>query len=76
MTNDLVDCRNLIQLYQIGNVIQEYSVKGINHAIDEMLEKNFIEMQEHLIKAKNELHWEKEEQALILVYKDILEINS
>jgi len=66
----------IIQLYQIGNVIQEYSVKGINNAIDEMLEKNFIEMQEHLIKAKNELHWEKEEQALILVYKDILEINS
>ena len=76
MTNDLVDCRNLIQLYQIGHVIQEYSVKGINNAIDEMLEKNFIEMQEHLIKDKNELHWEKEEQALILVYKDILEINS
>jgi glycosyltransferase involved in cell wall biosynthesis len=72
MTNDLEDCRNLITQYHIGNIIKEYSVQGINKAIDEMLEMNFTQMKEHLKTAKMELNWEREELALIAVYKSIL----
>lgn len=72
VTNNLVDCTQLIQTYQIGTVIQQYDSDGINTAIDEMLNKDFSQLKNHLTTAKSELHWEKEQQALIDVYLPLI----
>ena len=72
MTNDLVDCKQLIQSYQIGHVIDDYSDKGINQAIDEMLQMDFNALKIQLQKAKLILNWEKEEIALKDLYAEII----
>jgi len=72
MTNDLVDCKQLIQSYQIGHVIDNYSDKGINQAIDEMLQMDFNALKIQLQKAKLTLNWEKEEIALKDLYAEII----
>lgn len=73
MTNNLEDCSHLIQSYQIGHVIDDYSDQGINQAIDEMLQMDFHSMKIHLEKAKMDLNWEKEEVILKHLYEEILQ---
>jgi glycosyltransferase involved in cell wall biosynthesis len=72
LTNHLIDCSHLIQQYEIGSIIFQYTPEGINAAIDHMLQLNFAQMKRNLILAKSELNWEKEQSALIEVYKPIL----
>jgi glycosyltransferase involved in cell wall biosynthesis len=72
LTNHLIDCSHLIQQYEIGSIIYQYTPEGINAAIDHMLQLDFAQMKRNLILAKSELNWEKEQSALIEVYKPIL----
>lgn len=72
ISNNLEDCANLIHQYRIGVIIQEYSINGVNKAIDQFLKSDFHQLLENTKKAKGELEWEKEKTKLVSLYKELL----
>ncbi len=68
LTNDLQDCSALINTYGVGSIIHEFTPKGINDAIDEMLHLNLDELHLNLKKAKEHLHWDEEKKILQKAY--------
>lgn len=72
LSNNLPDCRGVIEQYGIGEVIESYNAEGVNAAIDMMVKANFDGYHKGLEKAAAELHWDKEVEALHTAYASIL----
>ncbi len=71
IVSDLPELRHIVEKYQIGLVVSgTLSPKGIaekiNYLLYEMPENHF---QENLIKAANDLNWEKEKYKLTYLYR-------
>ncbi len=71
LTNNLFDCKSLVEEYVIGSVIQEYTPDGINKAIDGMLTQDLSDYQQNLKKAKAILHWDEEKKQLQRAYQKL-----
>jgi len=72
LSNNLPDCRALIEHYGIGEVIETYNVAGVNAAVDMMVKADFSSYHKGLEKAAAELHWDKEVESLYNAYSFIL----
>lgn len=72
LTNDLPDCSALVKEYGIGHVIKDFSVKGFNEAIDEMLTLDWTQFENAIKKIKPHLHWEEEVKKMREVYQSHL----
>ncbi|MEN9347071.1 MAG: hypothetical protein RLZZ77_582 [Bacteroidota bacterium] len=72
LSNNLPDCRALIESYGIGEVIDPYTADGVNAAVDMMLSADFTAYHRGLDKAASELHWDKEVEALYAAYQSVL----
>ena len=68
LTNNLYDCKNLIEKYDIGSVIKAYTPNGINQAIDVMIKHDLTIFQRNLKNAKATLHWDEEKKKLQEAY--------
>ena len=68
ISNYLPDCKALIEKYNIGKVLSQYSVEEINKAVDEMIQTDLSIFQRGLQQAGEELNWEREEKQLDVIY--------
>ena len=71
LTNDLVDCVNLVNDYGIGVVLKEYTEDGLNEAVDAWMKIDQSELKSHVKVAKQQLHWANEEKVLQRVYSSL-----
>ncbi|MBI1265873.1 MAG: glycosyltransferase [Cryomorphaceae bacterium] len=72
LSNDLPDCRKIIEDYNIGWVLNEFTAESLKMAVNDLKGKDFHVFNGGLTKAQNDLHWEKEEQVLFDLYKDVI----
>lgn len=71
LSNDLPDCRKIIEDYNIGWVIKEFSPDSIREAVENLRGQDLSQFSNGLLKAQNDLHWEKEEHTLIDIYQRV-----
>ncbi|MEN9334947.1 MAG: hypothetical protein RLY35_2127 [Bacteroidota bacterium] len=71
ISNDLEDCTQLIQHYQIGTIISQYNSHELNAAIDEFLTQDYPNLKENVRKAKTLLEWENEKKTIEQIYNSI-----
>lgn len=68
VSNYLPDCKALIEKYNIGKVLPEYTPNAINAVVDEMVQTDLSIYESGLKQAGNDLNWEKEEKQLDAIY--------
>lgn len=74
LSSNLIEIRNIIETYYIGEILQNHQPKDIAQHINKMLadELKMLEYKKNTHIAANELCWENEEKELIEVYKQYL----
>ncbi len=74
LSSNLIEIRNIIETYNIGEILQNHQPKDIAQHINKMLADEFkmLEYKKNTHIAANELCWENEEKELIEVYKQYL----
>ena len=74
LSSNLIEIRNIIETYNIGEILQNHQPKDIAQHINKMLadELKMLEYKKNTHIAANELCWENEEKELIEVYKQYL----
>ncbi|MFM1933111.1 MAG: hypothetical protein RL226_2414 [Bacteroidota bacterium] len=71
VSNNLPDCRTLIEQYQIGWVLDEYTPESIRNKVEELRDADISVFASGLKRAASELMWEVEERALVAVYERV-----
>jgi glycosyltransferase involved in cell wall biosynthesis len=71
LTNNLFDCRNMVEGYKLGVVAEEYSREALVKAVDEISHLPKSHFVPNLKKMKDEFCWEKEEKKLIALYASV-----
>jgi glycosyltransferase involved in cell wall biosynthesis len=69
LTNNLFDCRNMVEGHGLGIVAEEYSKEALIKAVDEIAQYPKSHFVPNLKKMKDQFSWEKEEIKLIDLYK-------
>ena len=74
LSSNLIEIRNIIETYNIGEILQNHQPKDIAQHINKMLadKLKMLEYKKNTHIAANELSWENEEKELIDVYKKYL----
>lgn len=74
LSSNLIEIRNIIETYNIGEILQNHQPKDIAQHINKMLadELKMLEYKKNTHIAADELCWENEEKELIDVYKQYL----
>ena len=74
LSSNLVELRKIIEKYNIGMITESHDPVVLSEKIKEMLsdEKRFDTWKENLKLAAAELCWEKEEQKLLQIFRDVL----
>ena len=74
LSSDLVELRKIIEYYNIGMITESHDPAKIAARIREMLsdEKRFDTWKENLKLAAAELCWEKEQEKLLQIFRDVL----
>lgn len=74
LSSNLIEIRNIIETYNIGEILQNHQPKDIAQHINKMLadKLKMLEYKKNTHIAANELCWENEEKELIDVYKKYL----
>lgn len=73
VTNNLFDCRKIVEEGKCGVVIEEFTHDGILQALDKIEAAPRAQMEENMKPLRNIYHWEHEEQKLFKLYKEIME---
>jgi glycosyltransferase involved in cell wall biosynthesis len=71
ITNNLYDCRLLVEKHRIGTVIEEFTPKGIVDAIEAAEQLNRDEIKQRMAQIKATYTWQNEEQKLIAAYASL-----
>ena len=74
LSSNLVELRKIIEKYNIGMVAESHNPQYLAGLVKDMLsdEKRFDSWKENLKLAAAELCWEKEEQKLLHIFRDVL----
>lgn len=71
LTNNLFDCRNMVEGHGLGVVAEEYSKEALLAAVEEISKYPKEHFVPNLKKMKEIFSWEKEEQKLIALYQKV-----
>lgn len=69
LVSDMKDMASLVQEYKMGGVVKDFSIAGINQAIDELLDSDLHEMKNNAFRAARDHSWEIQEKKLIAAYE-------
>ena len=72
LVSDMKDMSELILNNNMGTVISDFSVNGINKALDDFLSQDLSNMKANAYRVACENAWEIQEQKMIQTYKDLL----
>ncbi|MEN9639571.1 MAG: hypothetical protein RLZZ262_1440 [Bacteroidota bacterium] len=68
ITNNLFDCRLLVEKHRIGTVIEEFTPNGIVQAIEAAAQLDRDEIKDRMSQIKATYTWQNEEKKLIAAY--------
>jgi glycosyltransferase involved in cell wall biosynthesis len=73
IASDFPEMKRLIDYYDIGFTCDPANVEDINECVERMRtdKELYLKFKDNLIKAKNELCWEKEKTALVDAYRNL-----
>ncbi|WP_373358243.1 glycosyltransferase [Acinetobacter lactucae] len=71
IVSNMKDMSELVIENNMGTVISDFSVNGINQAIDDFLNQNLIVMKENAYRVACENSWEVQEQKMLVAYEDM-----
>ena len=71
MVSKLKDMSNLVEQYQMGVVVDDVSISGVNVAIDALLSHNLDSMKIKAYRVACDYSWEVQEIKLLAAYKKI-----
>ena len=71
VTNNLYDCRNLVEKYDIGVVAEEYSKEALTEAMDVISKIDKESYRERLKSVKQIFNWQNEEKKLFDLYSKL-----
>jgi glycosyltransferase involved in cell wall biosynthesis len=71
LTSDMKDMSKLINQYKMGSVVKEFTIIGINEAIDFIIKSNLKEIKINAYRVACEHAWEIQEEKLICAYKEL-----
>jgi glycosyltransferase involved in cell wall biosynthesis len=69
LVSNMKDMSALVKEYKMGGVIKDFSIAGINQAIDEILKFDLGEMKNNAYRAACDHAWEIQERKLIAAYE-------
>lgn len=72
LVSNMKDMSELVTNNNMGGVITDFSVNGINQAIDDFLNQDLVLMKENAYRVACENSWEKQEQKMLEAYSNIL----
>jgi glycosyltransferase involved in cell wall biosynthesis len=71
LTNNLPDCRTLVEQERVGEVIEEFTPDGVRQAVRQMADADLGLYRENLISARERHHWDEEVNRLFAVYSSV-----
>ncbi|MFT7622767.1 MAG: glycosyltransferase involved in cell wall biosynthesis [Myxococcota bacterium] len=71
LCNDLPDCRALIEQYSMGEIVPDTSPQSWRQAVRRMADTVLSSYDRGLRQARADLHWDREEQALLGAYANL-----
>lgn len=71
LTNNLIECEKLVNHYDIGVVVDGWTVPQIEKAVAEVVDADLNAFRTNLKKAQEELHWDKEKEKLLAIYNKL-----
>jgi glycosyltransferase involved in cell wall biosynthesis len=71
LTNNLPDCRSLVEGEQIGEVIEEFTPAGVAQAVSRMAQADLTTYRSNLLRAREKYHWDEEVKAMHAAYSTI-----
>jgi len=72
IVSNLYEMKKIVEEKQVGVVAKENSPQGLRDAVSEILKLDRKALKENIQKVKAEYNWEKQEEELIQLYKDLL----
>ena len=72
LVSNMKDMSELVTNNNMGGVITDFSVNGINQAIDDFLNQDLVLMKENAYRVACENSWEKQEEKMLEAYRGIL----
>lgn len=74
IVSDLPEMRRIVETYKVGEVLKERTPKALAAKIETMLHDSILRQQyrNNCLKAREELNWQKEEQVLLNIYRQLL----
>lgn len=72
LVSDLIEMEQIVKQYNVGEIILDRNPKALANQITAMLQKEKGIFGKQLLKASNELIWEKESKKLIELFEQIL----
>jgi glycosyltransferase involved in cell wall biosynthesis len=71
ITNNLYDCRKIVEGNGIGTVIESFDETGVLNAIQELEKMNLQEVADQMSRIKEKYCWQFEEKKLLLAYSNL-----
>jgi glycosyltransferase involved in cell wall biosynthesis len=71
LSNDLPDCRSVLERYNIGKVMASFNTEGLKDAVVKMAAEDLTSYRSGLERAAEQLNWEREEVHLKSLYSDL-----
>lgn len=69
LTSNLPEMKQLINQYQIGEIVTNRTPKKLAEQIENLLKKQKKEFKKNLVTAKNNLNWQQESKKLVKLFK-------
>lgn len=69
LVSDMKDMSGLVAEYEMGGVVEDFSVQGVNRAIDKLIKGDLNKMRNNAYRAACDHAWEIQDQKLIAAYK-------
>jgi len=73
LTNDLVDCANLIEQYKVGKVFKKWTAEGLAEVVEEVSHEGIDCYKLGLQNFRNEISWDKEQENLSRAIKTYMQ---
>jgi len=70
--SNMKEMREVVERYNMGIIVEEYSVGALNSAIDKLLETDLFKMKQNARRCAEENSWEVQEIIMFKEYKRIL----
>jgi len=71
LTNNLPDCRTIVESENIGEVIEEFTVDGVIAAVQKIRSSDLELYRSNLLGARERYHWQLEQERLFSAYESI-----